>query len=162
MKAFTDSLSECINNLDKMYKNFERNAARLTYNAGNIIVNKAKKNHAFTSRTGTTVRSLHCAPENINHDIDSSLALLEDLRGSKGNKASQDRNTFTILIGSWLQYAYPLEVGHGKAPAYPYLLPAFESEFDAVNKYIADGFAKILESYKDTNIETLSEGNDYY
>lgn len=161
--AFTNSLEDIIKNLEKMGNRIEKNLVRLTYFAGNIIASEAKKNHAFKSRTGTLVRSIHCAPPSADHGNDKDFAEdgSGDLTNSKGKNAEFVGNFISVEIGSWLDYAYWIERGTKFAAAYPYLLPAFESKFEEANDYIVKGLAKVLEMYSDAETEGF-ESNDVY
>jgi len=121
----------------------------LTYWASTLIVKEAKINHAFKSRTGTLVRSLHSAPSGVSHTGDQNKAEKGMvLMGSKGEESEVKNNKVKFQIGSWLDYAYPVESGkhHKGGTPFPYLLPAFEKEFKGSVEYVARGLGKILNS----------------
>jgi hypothetical protein len=149
LKVFADSLDKTFKNLEKLQNKIEKNLIRLTYNAANIIANEAKRNHAFKSRTGSLVRSIHCAFEGADHSNDSDFASESegDLTGSKGKALTIVNNEISVDIGSWLDYAYPTETGkhHEGGTPFPYILPAFENKFEEANNYIINGLNKILE-----------------
>ena len=49
-------------------------------------------------------------------------------------------------VGTNLEYAAPVEYGHGKVPAYPFLHPAFERVKDKIN-ILLDEFRKLVEQH---------------
>lgn len=162
MKTFTDSLNDTIKNLEKMSNRIEKNLVRITYFAGNIIAREMKKNHPWKSRTGSLVRSIHCAPAGADHGNDSDWAgnVEGDLTNSKGKKGLVEGDVISVEIGTWLNYAYALESGkhHEGGTPFPFVLPAFEKKKKNAEDYIIKALNKVLESYSDVDVEGLSEG----
>ena len=149
LRTFDKSIDNCIQRLSVLEKDVDSEIGRLTYYAGNIIVKEAKLNHKFTSRTGTLVRSIHCAPGGASHSTDEAIAENSDLTDTKGKEAKVTNKEVTVQVGSWLDYAYPVETGQAKRgiSAYPYLLPAFEKKFSDSVEYVVIGLRKILIAY---------------
>ena len=163
LKTFDKGISNCINQLSKFEEKVDKAISGLTYLAGNIIVKEAKRNHSFKSRTGTLVRSLHCAPAGANHTNDAKLVggsevkvskeigfqgwmynAGSDLIDSKGTESRIINGEIRFELGSWLNYAYYVERGTKYMTAKPYLLPAFESKFEDVVNYVIEGLQKII------------------
>lgn len=151
IRLFDKTLADCINQLEVLGDKFEKELGRLSYWAGSLIVAEAKRNHPFTSRTGTLVRSIHCSPAGANHDRDETEADSgSELKDSKGTEGIYKDGFVFLQIGSWLRYAYTIERGYSEnnQKAYPYLLPAFEKEFENTVRYMTEGLRKLLETVK--------------
>jgi len=149
MKVFDKSIDKIIRQLNALEKDVDSEIERLTYWASSIIVKEAKTNHAFVSRTGTLVRSIHSAPKGAGHSGDQRKAEKgTNLEGSKGEKGKRVGDNIEFQIGSWLDYAYPVERGTKFMSAKPYLLPAMESKFKDSVDFIVKGLRIILEKRK--------------
>lgn len=129
MKTFDKNIKDTIDNLSKLEDDVNKDIMRLVRQACNIIVKEAKINHPFINRSTNLERSIHSKVSKLADDI---------IKGQ---------------IGSWLDYAYWVEVGQEKRlknvegkGARPYLLPAFEKKFEEVVDYIVKGLRKILEA----------------
>lgn len=149
MRKFDKSIQNVIDKLSKLEKDVDGEIGFLTYQAGSIIIGEAKENHAFTSRTGTLRRSLHVAPAGLGHRSDKRNAIEGiDLSNEARPNIKIEGTMVNLELGSWLEYAYPTEMGthHKGGKAYPYLLPAFEKKFDETVEFIAKGLRIILES----------------
>ena len=147
MKTFDKSINKIIQQLNALEKDVDSEIERLTYWAGAIILEEAKKNTPVD--TGSLKRSEHIAPKGANHSGDFAMADKgQDLRGSKGEKGKRVGDNIIFQIGSWLEYAYPVERGTKFMSAKPYLLPAMEGKFKESVDYIVKGLRIILEKRK--------------
>jgi hypothetical protein len=151
LKIFDKSINNCILQLDKLGEKIDKDIARLTYLAGNIIINEAKDNEGKrvhkTKNSGSLVRSLHCALSGVNHSTDQSEAEGGvDLKNSKSFESKIKGTEVKLELGSWLDYAYYVERGTKFMGAIPYLLPAMEKKFEDSVEYIVKGLRSILNS----------------